>query len=330
MTADNANRVVVTGAAGHIGANLVRALLAEGRTVRAMVFRDTTALEGLDVERVNADVLDVESLRAAFAGADVVYHLAGRITLRMRDRKAVKVNTEGPRNVVTACLDTGVRRIVHFGSIHAFSPFPVDGVVDESRALRDGAKAAAYDRSKAEGERIVLDAVDRGLDAIVVCPTGVMGPHDFKLSALGRVVLDVARRRMPIIVKGGFNWVDARDVCLGAMAAERAGRTGEKYILAGHHLTIPELSRKVAKAADVAPPPWAIPLSTARLGSSFAVMISMITGAPPRFSKVSLDALENHQQVSYAKATGELEYHPRPIQETIEDTVAWFKDAGRL
>lgn len=330
MTASSANRVVVTGAAGHIGGNLVRALLAEDRRVRAMVFRDTAALEGLEVERVKADILEPESLRAAFADADVVYHLAARITLKMRDPEAVHLNTEGPRNVVEACLATGVRRVVHFSSIHAFSPFPVDGVVDETRARCNDPKAAAYDQSKAEGERIVLEAVGRGLDAVIVNPTGVMGPHDYKLSALGRVVLDVSRRRMPVLVKGAFNWVDARDVCQGAMAAERIGRAGEKYLLAGHYLTVPDLARMIAEAAGVAPPPLTVPIWMARLGVPFAAMTSAITGAPPRFTKVSLDALENHQQISHAKATKELGYCPRPIRETVKDTVAWFREHGLI
>jgi dihydroflavonol-4-reductase len=322
--------VAVTGAAGHIGANLVRALLAEGRTVRAIVHQDNAALEGLAVEQVRADILDPESLHTALEGAEVVYHLAARITLRMRDPEAVRINVEGTRNVVEACTATGVRRVIHFSSIHAFSPIPVDEVVDETRARCDDPSAAAYDQSKAEGERIVLGAVDRGLDAVIVNPTGVMGPHDFRLSDVGRVVVDVSRRRMPVIVKGGFNWVDARDVCIGAMAAERAGRTGKKYLLAGHYLTVPELARMIAEAAGVAPPPFTVPIWMARLGIPFAAWTARMTGTPPRFTKVSLDALENHQEISHAKAENELGYSPRPIQETVEDTVAWFRDAGRL
>jgi len=124
--------------------------------------------------------------------------------------------------------------------------------------------------------------------------------------------------------------VDARDVCQGAMAAERAGRTGEKYLLAGHYLTVPDLAQMIAKAAGVSPPRLTVPIWTARLGVPFAAMTSAMTGAPPRFTKVSLDALENHQEISHAKAARELGYHPRPIQETVEDTVAWFRDAGRL
>jgi dihydroflavonol-4-reductase len=126
--------VVVTGASGHVGANLVRTLLEQGRQVRAIVRKDTRALQGLNLETVNADICDIDSLHAAFKGADVVYHLAAKISLSMSEWPLVeKINVIGTRNVVEACLGNKVRRMVHFCSIHAMVQEPFHIPVDESR-----------------------------------------------------------------------------------------------------------------------------------------------------------------------------------------------------
>ena len=328
---DVTGTVAVTGAAGHIGATLVRALVDEGRTVRALVHQDTTAIEGLDIERAQGDVLDIDSLRRAFDGAETVYHAAAVITLRSRrDPMAWRVNTEGPANVAQACLDCGVKRVVHFSSIHAFSPHPKDGVVDESRPRTEDPKGWVYDRSKAEGERVMLRHVDKGLDAVIVNPTGVLGRNDFRLSHMGHVLLDLKRGRMPALVKGGFNWVDVRDVCAGAMAAERAGRTGENYLLSGHYLSVRQLAKHVARIAGGRVPLFTVPLWVAALGIPFSAAKGALLGEAPRVTRASLFALHNHQQISHEKASRELGYEPHAIEETVEDALAWLDTRGRF
>lgn len=323
--------VAVTGASGHVGANLVRALLSEGRRVRALVRRDTAALEGLDVTRVQGELLKGETLRELVEGAEVVYHLAAVITLRSRkDAYARRVNVEGTRNVVEACLACGVKRLVHFSSIHAFSASPLDRVIDESRPLCSERRPLPYDQSKADGEGVVQEAVrERGLNAVIVNPTAVLGPHDYKPSAMGQVLIDLARRKLPALVDGGFNWVDVRDVCAGAMVAERSAAAGEKYLLGGHHLSLRGLAAIVEDVTGVRPPAT-IPIWLAYAGVPFAAIQSWITGKLPRFSVASLAALRRHQQVSHEKAARELGYRPRPIRETIEDAYAWFRDRGVL
>src|SRR5437764_3023670 len=161
--------IAVTGATGHVGANLVRTLLDGGRRVRALIHDgNRKGLEGLDVEFADGDLLDPASLVRAFDGCELVYHLAARISIAPGDDAAVHaVNADGTHNVVAACLTTGVRRLVHFSSIHALSPLPHELPIDETRALTSGA-VPPYDRSKAAAERSVLEGLDRGLDAIIV------------------------------------------------------------------------------------------------------------------------------------------------------------------
>ena len=171
--------VAVTGAYGHVGANLVRALLDAGHSVRAVDLREGPALAGLDVTFARADVLDVDSLRPAFDGVEVVFHLAAKISIAGDPDGSVRaINVDGVRNAASAALDAGVRRFVHVSSIHAFD-CDQPGVIDETSARALRPELPAYDRSKAAGEQALRTVIDRGLDAVIANLTGVIGPYDF-------------------------------------------------------------------------------------------------------------------------------------------------------
>ncbi|MDD4876350.1 MAG: NAD-dependent epimerase/dehydratase family protein, partial [Dehalococcoidales bacterium] len=150
-------KTLVTGASGHIGANLVRALLEKGRTVRVLTHKDQRALEGLNIETVSGNICDLESVSKACRGVKVVYHLAGCISLSMNDWPLLEsVNVLGTRNVVTACLKQKVKRLVHFSSIHSLAQGAVYARIDETCNLVEADDASPYSRSKAEGEREIL------------------------------------------------------------------------------------------------------------------------------------------------------------------------------
>jgi len=322
--------VAVTGAAGHIGANLVRELLRRGQRVRALVRSDTRALEGLALERVPGDTLEPASLDTLFRGAELVYHLAGRISIvGDQDGLVMRTNHLGTRNVVEAALRAGARRLVHFSSIHALVQQPLDQPLDESRPLA-GEDTPAYDRSKAAGEREILAGVQRGLDAVMVNPTSVFGPEDHKPSLMGQVILDLVHRKFPALVAGGFDWVDVRDVVQGAMAAAERGRTGERYLLGGRWHSVRQLAEQVELASGVRQSRLVAPLWLARVGVPFVGAYSRIARRAPLFTKESLDALQGHRQILHDKASRELGYQPRPLADTVRDTIEWFRQAGRL
>jgi dihydroflavonol-4-reductase len=322
---------VVTGAAGHIGGNLVRELVAQGRSVRALVYRDRRAIEGLDVEVVIADLLDRESLSRAFAGADTVYHLAGRIVIYGCDEEQVHaVNVLGTRNVVETCLDLGVKRLVHFSSIHAVAQEPLDRPLDEGRPLADTGPCLLYDRTKALGQKEVMAGVDRGLDAVIVSPGGVMGPHDYKPSHIGEMLLSLHDRRIPALVPGGFTWVDVRDAVQGAIAAEERGRTGEAYLLGGEWVSILDLSRWVAELTGARTPQTVLPMWLARVGAPFVTGYARLRGRRPLFTAESLSVIAGNTRMNCDKAKRELNFLPRPVRETVEDTLLWFSEAGML
>jgi len=323
--------IVVTGATGHLGANLVRQLLADGCKVRALVRDDVRAIAGLEVEQARGDVLDPSALMHALVGAEVVYHLAALISVTGAQGGRVEaVNVLGTRNVVHACLQAGVRRLVHFSSIHAFRQLPRDAALDETRAPSDAGRAPAYDHSKARGEREVMAGIGAGLDAVILNPTAVIGPYDFKPSRMGRVLLALVRRRLPALVGGAFDWVDARDVCRAAVTAARVGRSSERYLLSGTYLSVRGLAALVEEASGVRAPRLTAPQWLARPGAPLASAWGRLRKTQPLFTPDSLAALRMcNPRVSHAKATAELNFAPRPLRDTIADTIAWFVETGR-
>lgn len=316
-------RVAITGATGHVGANVVRELLAQGWQVRALVRDDVRALEGLEVERVQGDVRDPESLRRLVDGVELVFNLAALISLEARARKGLDLNVVGPRNIAAACLAAGVRRLVHFSSVHAFDDTPGRGPIDEDRPQVTDPSRPAYGLSKAAGEREVLAAVERGLDAVIVNPTGVIGPHDYKMSRMGKVLATLAQGRMPFVPTGGYDWVDARDVARGAVLAAQRGATGRRYLLSGTWASLLELGMQLDQVTGRRHRRFQVPLRTGFLGVPFAALRARLTGGTPGCTMDSIRVLLGETHVSSYRAAVELGFVPRPQAETLRDILAW-------
>ena len=282
----------VTGASGHLGANLVRSLIDRKWQVRALIRNDTRALEGFDIECIYGDVLNEESLREAFTGADAVFHLAGRISIVSWERKKVEaVNIIGVKNVVEACKSTGVKRLIHTSSFHAHQQEPLDEPLDESRPLHSG-KYPPYDYSKAEGEKIVGEAIKQGLNAIIINPGGMLGPNDFKPSHFGSTLVAIARGKLPALVNAGLSWVDNRDVAEGMITACERAEAGAKYILSGHWVSLKYIAEQVAKITGVDPPRMVLPMWLAKSGAPLAMLFDRVRGTRPLFTPISLKELE--------------------------------------
>jgi len=322
---------VVTGASGHLGANLVRTLIGRNWQVRALVYHDTRALEGLDIDRAPGDILYEDSLKKIFSGADVVFHLAGRISVVSWDReKAEAVNITGVQNVVNACIATGVKRLIHTSSFHAHKQEPLDEPLDESRPLLDEGEYPPYDHSKASGERIVKSAIEKGLNAIIINPSGMLGPYDFKPSHFGSTILSMAKGKLPALVDAGLSWVDIRDVAGGMISAYEQAKAGEKYILSGHWVTLQDIAREVASIVGVNTPQLVLPMWVAKANAPLATLFDRIRGKRPLFTPIAMRELESNPNISHAKASRQLGYKPRPIEQTLLDTVNWFKSNGFL
>jgi dihydroflavonol-4-reductase len=322
---------LVTGASGHVGVNLVRELIVRGRKVRILIHDHPWPLKELNVEVVNGDVCDIESLNRAFYGVDSVYHLAARISIVQNNWSVLeKINVTGTRNVIEACLKSGVRRLIHFSSIHALEQKPMNCPVDESRPLVKSSNYPPYDRSKAAGDEEILRGIEKGLDAIIINPTAIAGPYDYQLSLFGEALLALANGRLPALVKGGFDWVDARDVAEGAIQAEVRAVTGSRYLLSGHWASVSEIANLVAEISGIPVPKFVCPLWLASASAPLAVATARLLKQRPLFTPDSIRALHSNRNVNHEKATRELGYTPRPLRQTIEDTLRWFAINGKL
>jgi dihydroflavonol-4-reductase len=323
--------IVVTGASGLVGANLVRALLFAHQRVRVVVHRESAAFQGLKVEQVKADLRDPDSLSKAFSHADLVYHLAGLITISGSDWvQAEQINTLGTRNVVDACLKNKVKRLIHFSSIEAVQQKPLNVPVNDDSPLVHSSEAPPYARSKAAAEIEVQSGIQRGLDAILMRPTAIVGPYDFKPSLLGQAIIKLASGHMPFLVTGGFDWVDVRDVVSAALSAARKAPCGYSYILSGHWHSISEMAQLLCDFGCKRTTRIVFPRFIAYPFAPLLEWAAKIHHSEPIYTRVSLRTLNSNHVISHERATRELGYEPRPISETLADTLHWFIEKNYL
>jgi dihydroflavonol-4-reductase len=317
--------VLVTGASGFVGNNLVRALVEQGREVRCMVRSDSAALEGLDVELVQGDTLQPETLKPAMEGVEVVFHLAALIQVgAVSQEQLFAVNVQGPKNVAAAALEAGVRRMVHCSSCHALYEHPLRDPIDETRALALSDDCLPYSRSKAEGELQVLEAVAKGLDAVICNPTGIIGPYDLRPSHLGELFIMLHERSMPALIEATYDFVDVRDVVAGLLAAETKGRSGERYLLPGHRSSVIELATLAEAVTGVKRPGMVSPMWLAMLGAPFVAGWAKLRGTRPIYSPQALEVLRGNSHFDHGKATRELGYQPRSVEDTVRGFYDWY------
>jgi dihydroflavonol-4-reductase len=318
--------ILVTGAAGHIGNVLVRELLNDGKEVRALILpgEDISSLRGLDVDYCVGNVLDPRSLDKAMQNVDIVYHLAGVISIMPGQNQFMhRVNVEGTRNVLAAARKAHVKRLIYTSSIHALSR-NWKGKIDENVPFDPQNQAGEYDRTKAEASLAVLEAVKKGLDAVIVCPTGVVGPFDFRGSEMGDLLRTWLRKRPHFLIEGAYDFVDVRDVARGQILACERGRTGEVYILSGWRVRIMQLKQMVQDAIGQHSITIKVPTWLAKFGTLFTPLYYRLSKQIPKFTEYSIETVQSNSEISNQKAKNELGYNPREMLATIADTVLWW------
>ena len=317
---------LVTGATGHVGNVLVRKLLEHGERVRALILpgESRESIHGLNVEAAEGDVLNLDSVFESMQGIKGIFHLAGVISIMPGPNAFVrKVNVDGTKNILRAAQEMNIRKLVYTSSIHAIQRVE-DGVIDESVPYDMKNPYGAYDRSKAEATLEVLNAAQTGLEAVVTCPTGVIGPYDFRGSMMGAVIHDAATAKPALYVDGAYDFVDVRDVADGLISAAENGKRGESYILSGQKISIRYLLETVREITGKHFFQMKIPFDLARFAAMFTPMYYRFANATPRFTPYSLEVLQSNSNISHAKATRELGYLPRTLYESIKDTVKWI------
>ena len=317
----------ITGANGHIGANLTRILRKQGYQIKVLDYNDTKGIEGLDVTKVKGNLNDPGSLDRLCEDVDVLYHLAAYISIGNESYDLLhKVNVEGTQNLVRAAKKAGVKRLVYFSTIHVLDHHPLDQPLDETRPLVTDSPQA-YERTKSIVEKWILTQHSDDFEIVIINPTAVVGPDDYKPSLMGQMLLKLYKGKLPFLVPGGYNWVDVRDVAAASANALTKGRSGESYILSGGWHSLKEIAYVMEQGTGKKIRSIILPYRMAYIGVPFIKMWSALTRQKPLYTKESLDIIRQaNKNIRNDKARKELDYSPRPFSETITDTMNWFKE----
>lgn len=326
--------ILVTGGRGHLGANLVRRLIADGHQVRVLVRRnsDNGALAGLDVQVVYGDLRDPTSLNTAVQGCDRIYHCAALVsTVGGREREIYACNVLGTRNLLAAARDAEVMRVVVTGSLSAIGHDPYRPV-DEQVPFYPFGKQLPYSHTKALVEHECLKATVDGLDTVIATSTAILGPNDFTPSRMGRLLLDFAHRRLPAYVPGGFEFVSAADLVEGHLLAMERGQTGHKYIFSTQFLAMDELMGIYEEVTGVRRPPLRVPepLMAGIAVVSEAVVGRLFPSVPLQVTPAAVRFLRMRRRANFAKARHELGYQPTSIVDAVAAAHECFRQRGLI
>ncbi len=321
---------LVTGAAGHLGSCIITQLLNQGCLVRGFVkpselCANTPLPPGLGI--IAGDVCRPESLEPLFESpfpCDFIFiHCAGLISIYGRyDKRLYKVNVAGTKNVAEACMRHNVRRLVYISSVHAIPEQPAGHITREIQHFLPGSVTGCYAKTKAEATQYVLDCAEKGLNAVVVHPSGIIGPGSSCMGSLIHMITSYAEKGMVLAVNGGYDFVDVRDVAAGAIAAARSGQKGECYILSNQYVTLKELFTQLSSLTGQRSPRLFLPMWLARCAAPFAQLYYRFWKKTPVFTPYALYTLTSNGIFSHEKADRDLGYHPRPLYETLRDTLS--------
>lgn len=324
--------VLVTGATGHLGNNLVRQLLQKSYNVTTFVLPNESkrALEDLEINVVYGDIRDFNQISKACEKADIVFHLAAIISiLQKKDALLDPVNVQGTQNILEACSRNQVKRLVYTSSVHAIAEPAHGSYMTEACPISEQV-LGHYAKSKARAAQLVLQAIEKGLDAVIVHPSGIVGPFDFSPSPIGQMIIDYAHRKLPAYVEGAYDYVDVRSVASGIIAAAEKAKAGERFILSGEKLTVSEMMMLLEEILKIKRPKLRLPMALAKVVAPLAELYYRKFKKPPRFTKYSLQVLASNPLISSKKAQSQLNYKPIALKQTFADTVQWFKSQGVL
>lgn len=323
---------IITGAGGHLGSALLLALRGADAEKRALLLPGESIPEGVNAQCLTGDVTKPETLAPLFEGAEgyetVVVHAAGIVSIESEvSPKLRAVNVQGTKNILALCKEYKVKRLVYVSSVHAIPEAANMAVMTEIHTFDPQKVIGGYARTKAEATAAVLDAVENGgLDAVVVHPSGILGPYNGGTNHMVQLVKMVLMGRLPAGVTGGYDFVDVRDVALGCLAAAEKGRKGECYILSNRYCTVRELLAQLRLITRTPRKPC-VPLWIAKLAAPLLQWFARVTRTRPLFTPYSLHTLGSNSRFSHDKATMELGYSPRDLRLTLEDTVLWLKES---
>lgn len=326
-------QVFLTGADGMLGSSISRLLLADGYRIKALIQpgRDLSVLDGLDLVKVEGDILNQEALVDQMGDCEFVIHAAANTSIWPRRSAAVRsVNLDGTRNIMLATKDLGIKRMVHIGTANSFSPGPLDDPGDENSPFDGWKFGMDYIESKYLAQEMLLAQYQAdGFPVIIVNPTFMIGPYDTGPSS-GRMLLELISGRLPGYSKGGRNVVCSVDVARAAVNALTQGREGECYIAGSENLPYGDFFKVACEVCEVDHRLMKIPHFLVLAAGFFSSVVARVTGKPPQlgFTMARMSSVDHY--FSSQKAQRELDLPQTPITEGIRQCIGWFKENGYL
>lgn len=331
----SAGKILLTGATGHLGANLVRRLLDDGEAVRVLLRsgRDHGALDGLDVERAAGDLRDAEAVSAAVRGCDRVYHCAALVSTIHGDaahkREVYNINVLGTRHILRAAARHGVAKVVVSGSLSATGYEP-EAASHEDMPFYPFERHLPYGFTKHLTEHECLRAHADGLNVVVATSCAIVGPHDYVPSRMGRVLIDYAHGRLRAYIPGGFEFVSSRDIAEGHVLAMRHGRSGQKYIISTAYATVDDLLDLYRQVTHRPPPRLRMPppLMAALAEVADKTYYKLFPNLPRRFTPAAVRLLQMRRRADHDKAKRELGYQPTDLLSAVREAYEDFVRRG--
>lgn len=329
------DKYLITGATGFLGRTVVEELVHHDAQVRALVLHNDPYINLLpkEVHTIVGDVCDKNSLADFFVDADsrtCVIHCAGIVSVASRPGpKLYQVNVGGTWRILRQCLEHNVGKLIHVSSVHAIPEKPEGCVITESCDFSPGLVDGDYAKSKAAATELVFDAAERGLNASIVFPSGIIGPGDIQGGSFTSMAKSFLAGKLPFAVRGGYDFVDVRDVAKGILACSESGEPGKGYILSGHYITIRKMLQLVGKAAKLKYHPICLPLGLAKLAAPYYERRSLKDRKPLFYTPYSVSVLASNGRFSHAAASERFAYQPRPMEETLRDMTAWLLEQRR-
>ena len=324
------NRVyLITGAAGHLASTTIEKLRKQDCRIRGLILPGEPGTNDEQITYFRGDVTKPDTLNVFFSGLEdsevIVLHMAAIISIQDKVSPAVyNVNVNGTRIILGKCLQYHVKRLVYVSSVHAIpEPDKISTITEVDHFSKDSVEGA-YAVTKAEATQLVLDTGKKGLDVVVVHPSGITGPGDLGRNHLTQLAQMYLHHKLPMGVRGGYDFVDVRDVADGILRAAERGRSGECYLLNNRYVSISEFLEFMRVATGRKAHKGCCPLWLAKVVAPAAEAIAKLQKKRPIFTKYSLKTMEANGHFCHDKATMELGYHPRDFKDTVADTMSFL------
>lgn len=327
-------KTLVTGSTGFLGSSVLRELINDGREVKAMIRKGTSKknITGLDVEIAYGDLRDIESIRSALNGCDILYHVAAYYSLWDRNKQlSHEINVKGTRNILRAAKEKDLKKIVYTSTVGCIGLNEDTTPATENTFFNKNTLSNDYKKSKYQAEQVALEFARGGLPVVIVNPSTPVGPRDIKPTPTGKIILDFLNREMPAYIDTGLNLIDVKDCARGHILAELKGIPGDRYILGNQNMTLLEILITLEKITGLKAPRIKMPFWVAlSAGWACEMVANHLTGKPPSIPLAGVKMAKYFMYFDSSKAVNKLGLAQNPVENALRKSVDWFKENNYL